>query len=308
MRELLGSLALALAIACSDPTTAPPPLPAEWSTDADSTFFLQMADTQFGMWAKPVLFAYLGWGWRDAEFARETEHMERAIAHANRLAPGFVIFCGDLVNTPGHPGQTTEFQRIAARLDDSIPLYLVAGNHDVGNEPTPESLAGYREQFGRDWYRFRQGGVYGIVLNSQLIHSPAGAPDEAAAQLAWLRRELDAAKASGAPQILVFQHHPYFLSTPDEPDQYFNIPVERRALYLGLFRAAGVRAIFAGHYHRNAHGWDGALEMVTTGPVGKPLGEDPSGFRIVRIGEAGLDHAYVSLDAVPAQLGAPRVR
>ncbi len=43
--------------------------------------------------------------------------------------------------------------------------------------------------------------------------------------------------------------------------------------------------------------------MVTTGPVGKPLGDDPSGLRIVRVGEAGLDHAYFALDEVPDWVG-----
>jgi hypothetical protein len=39
----------------------------------------------------------------------------------------------------------------------SIRLYSVAGNHDVGNEPTVEALAAYRQQFGPDYYSFREG-------------------------------------------------------------------------------------------------------------------------------------------------------
>jgi len=277
--------------------------PEGWAGDTRSQFFVQMADTQFGMFATPLLFAYMGWSWNDASFARETVNMEKAIASANRLKPSFVVLCGDLINTPGHPGQTAEFKRIAGQLDASIPFYVVAGNHDTENQPTAESLAWYRETFGPDWYSFRQGEVYGIVLNTQLIHSPRNVPDEAAKQLTWLHSELAAGAASGAGQILIFQHHPYFLVSPDEDDQYFNIPKQRRSQYLALFREAGVRAVFSGHYHRNAHGWDGPLEMVTTGPVGRPLGDDPSGLRIVRVGEAGLDHAYFALDAVPKRVG-----
>ena len=37
--------------------------------------------------------------------------------------------------------QIAEYHRIAATLDRSIPLYNVAGNHDVGQIPTPETLA-----------------------------------------------------------------------------------------------------------------------------------------------------------------------
>ena len=34
-----------------------------------------------------------------------------------------------------------------------------------------------------------------------------------------------------------------------------------------------MKHLFSGHYHRNALARDGDLEAVTTGPVGKPLGE-----------------------------------
>ena len=41
---------------------------------------------------------------------------------------------------------------------------------------------------------------------------------------------------------------------------------------------------------------DGAVQVVTTGSVGKPLGEDPSGFRVVRLSGGGkVEHEYVTL-------------
>ena len=57
-----------------------------------------------------------------------------------------------------------------------------------------------------------------------------------------------------AKHILMFQHHPLFLAKEDEPDQYFNIPLERRTPLLDQLKEADVRAVFAGHYHRNAYG------------------------------------------------------
>jgi 3',5'-cyclic AMP phosphodiesterase CpdA len=79
-----------------------------------------MSDPQFGMYTK------------DADFAQETANFEFAIATANRLKPRFVIVCGDLVNKPGDRAQIEEYRRISAKLDKSIRLYHVAGNHDVG--------------------------------------------------------------------------------------------------------------------------------------------------------------------------------
>jgi serine/threonine-protein phosphatase CPPED1 len=254
-------------------------------------FFIQLADTQFGMFNA------------DQSWEQETDLFTRAVMHINRLKPRFAIVCGDLVNQPP-PGpafvpQVREFQRIARQVDPAIPLVCVCGNHDVGNRPTPASLAAYRKEFGDDRFSFWAGGVCCIVLNSSLYSDPSAAPEEQERQHAWLRDELAAARRAGPKHLLVFQHHPWFLAKPDDPDQYFTIPRVRRGPALELLREAGVRAVFAGHYHRNAHGADGPMEMVTTGPVGKPLGKDPSGLRIVKVYADRLEHAYHGLDSVP---------
>jgi UDP-2,3-diacylglucosamine pyrophosphatase LpxH len=83
-----------------------------------------------------------------------------------------------------------------------------------------------------------------------------------------------------AKHLFVFQHQPWFLEEPDEEDQYFNIPKERRTPMLEEMAKADVRAVFAGHYHRNSYGTMGTMEMITTSAVGRPLGADPSGFRV----------------------------
>jgi 3',5'-cyclic AMP phosphodiesterase CpdA len=255
--------------------------------DAGSYFFIQLADTQFGAFTQ------------DKEFRKETENYEFAVANINRLKPAFVVICGDLINKVGDPVQTAEYFRITKQIDSSIPVYAVAGNHDVGNEPTAETLAYYREHFGRDYYSFRQRDIYGIVLNTSLIGSPAKVPAEADRQEAWFKSELTAAKASGARHIVVFQHHSWFLEKPDEANQYFNIPNPQRRRYLDLMKGAGVRYVFAGHYHRNSFGTDEDLQMVTSGPVGVPLGNDPSGIRIVAVGADRIDHQYYTLGNIP---------
>src|SRR2546430_3297593 len=124
---------------------------------ADAPFFIQMSDPQFGMYSE------------NRDFAQETINFEFAIATANRLRPKFVVICGDLINQAGNSAQAAEYHRIAAKLNPAIKLYSVAGNHDVGNEPTPTSLAAYREKFGPDYYSFRSDDLEGFVLDSSLI-------------------------------------------------------------------------------------------------------------------------------------------
>jgi 3',5'-cyclic AMP phosphodiesterase CpdA len=249
-------------------------------------FFIQMSDPQFGMYES------------NKGFAQETANFEFAIAAANRLKPAFVIVTGDLVNKPGDSAQIAEYKRIIRKLDPAIPLYSVPGNHDVGNEPTPESLAVYREHLGRDYYSFRAGDMAGLVLDSGLQKAPGKVAAEAAKQEDWLRAELKSLKSSGARPIIVFQHHPMFLKDPDEKEEYFNLPVDTRKRLLGLLHEAGVQWVFTGHHHKSGEARDGDLAMIVTGPVGKPLG-GKSGFRVVKLTAAGVDQRYYDFSDLP---------
>ncbi len=260
------------------------PLKSSW----DGPFcFAVLADPQFGMTAE------------DKNFEKETELFQRAVDMVNRLKPAFVVICGDLVNKPGDEAQANELQRIAGSLDPSIQLHWVSGNHDVMNVPTPESLAWYRSRFGKDWYTFLHGGCRFFILNSTIIHRPDNVADEMARQRNWLEAELRRSRDDPAITTIVFLHHPLFLTDPEEDDQYFNIPGERRRHYLKLLEENGVSAVFAGHYHRNSYGTCGSMEMVTSGPVGKPLGDDPSGFTVVTVHEDHIEHTYRALEAAP---------
>jgi len=61
---------------------------------------------------------------------------------------------------------------------------------------------------------------------------------------------------------------------------------------LELFRRHGVQATFCGHWHRNHETRDGDMLEVLTSSVGYPLGDDPSGIRVVRLTAAGVEHEY----------------
>jgi 3',5'-cyclic AMP phosphodiesterase CpdA len=238
---------------------------------------------------------------KDADFKQETANFEFFIAAVNRLKPQFVVVTGDLTNKAGDADQIAEFHRIAGKLSPGIKLYNVAGNHDVRNEPTAQSLAQYRKNWGPDYYTFDSGEMRGIVLDSSLIQAPIQVQADADKQEQWLKAQLAKAKTDGKT-IVIFQHIPFFLNSPDEPDQYFDIPKQHRTRYLALLHEYGVKYVFAGHYHRNAEARDGDLDMVVTGAVGMPIGPDPSGFRIVRLDT--MQHPYIGLGAIPNQVTA----
>ena len=297
-RLVLASLCTAVIACGARSSTAPAPLLPEQPRSATPPDFrfVQMADTQFGFFSTPLLMARFEKSLTKDRFERETENFEQAVAAAAALDPAFVVMCGDLVNSWGHEGQAAEFLRIRGQLGGDVPFYVMPGNHDVGNRPTSESLAWYRETFGPDWYSFEHEGFHGIVLNSSLFTAPDKVRDEAAAQMRWLEEELARVRSAEPKHIAVFMHFPLFLESAEESGGYFTVPVDARRTLLSLFERYGVRTVFAGHYHRNAYGRAGNIEMITTGAVGRPLGDGVSGFRLVDVFSDRIEHHYRSLD------------
>ena len=254
---------------------------------SNQAFFMLLADPQMGMYEKDT-------GW-----LQETANFDMAIATANRLHPAFLIICGDLVNKPGDIGEIDAFFATAKRLAPGIPLHLVAGNHDLGNVPTTQTLSNYRARFGPDFYTFEHNGLFAIVLDSSLMGTNNNEKEDEQ-QLAWLDQQLEQAhdKGFGKDNIAIFQHIPLFLTSAEEPDQYFNVPLVSRRKYLQTLHRYGIEHVFAGHYHRNAEAVDVALQMLTTGPVGKPLGPDDSGMRLVHFGQK-WEAPYFPLGRLP---------
>lgn len=278
MRFLLLLLSLFVAL---------PPVTAQ---SQEPWFFAVLSDPQLGMYAK------------DQNFAQETANFEFAIANLNRLHPRFVVICGDLVNRTRDSAEIAEYKRILQKLDPSIPVYNVAGNHDVGNVPTTATIDAYRAATGPDYYTFSAGDIFGIVLDSSLIRSPEGDPAAAQQQETWLEKTLATAKSNPKQQTVIFQHIPYFVKNPNEADGYFNIPSATRHKYLDLLEGAGVRYIFSGHTHKSAIGSDGLLTEIVTGAVGMPLGGSLSGFRIVTVEGRKFYPAWFCFGGIPNRI------
>ncbi len=268
--------------------------------------FLFLADTQLGCYAtfsgmtEAEVATYTARDMRVAPVPRvegfewDARRYERVIAIANELRPDFVIIGGDMIDDPASEGQAAEFFRITEQLDADIPIRWLPGNHDIAADavvPTAESIERYRARFGEDYYSFEHGSTVFVVLNTVVADHPERVPEEWTAQLAFLREALGDAATDGRRRVLL-GHHPLFVQSANEPDTYWNIPRAQRAAILELVHANAVEIGFAGHWHRNAIAWDGDFQMVTSGPVGYPLGADPSGYRIVEVTDDGVSHEY----------------
>jgi len=134
-----------------------------------------------------------------------------------------------------------------------------------------------------------------ITLNSAVAFDPTEVVDEWHGLMDFLEGELQTGNSGSIEHNIIFMHHPLYLQDPGEGDNLFVIPKERRLKILDLFDTYDVTALFTGHLHRNNYQMYGSTELVSSGSVGYPLGDDPSGVRLVEIGEKGLHHRYVNI-------------
>jgi len=111
--------------------------------------------------------------------------------------------------------------------------------------------------------------------------------------------------------LIGFQHVAPFLRNRDEAAEgvfgdyrwCFNFGNKQvRFSYLDRLKKAGMKKLFCGHWHRNAGGWDGDLEVVVTSAVGCQLGDDEHGVRIVRVLPNRITHEYYSLNKLPTTI------
>ncbi|MBN3303853.1 CPPED phosphatase, partial [Amia calva] len=240
------------------------------------------------------------------EWGEEVRLTQQAVQAVNKLKPRprFMVICGDLIHAmPGTPWRQEQERDLKGALrgtDPSIPLIFLSGNHDIGNTPTPDTIAQYCSSWGDDYFSFWVGGVLCLVLNSQLFFDSSACPDLRDAHEAWLVDQLEKAQSKACRHILVFQHIPLYLHSPEEENDYFNLERGVRDKLIQRFRQAGVKAVFSGHYHRNAGAVNNGLDMVVTSAIGCQLGTDPHGLRVVVVTEEKVVHRYYSLEQLIA--------
>lgn len=237
--------------------------------------FVQICDPQLGF----------------SEYEQDKASFRQAVQQINALRPELVVICGDMVNTADDRSYA-DFKEIANGL--SMPYYCVPGNHDVGNEPTTASLQVYRQRMGQDYFVVEHKGAAFIFVNTQLWKNPVEGETEK--QDIWLKESLKAASAKGQ-LIFVVGHYPLFCKQADEPDEYMNLPKEKRIELLTLFEHYQVAAVLGGHTHKLTLNPYNAIQMVNSETTSKNLDDRPLGFRVWHVqDQASPRHEFVPLD------------
>ena len=239
--------------------------------------FVQMSDPQIGFLDTSAVCALTD------------SLMGRAVEEVNALGPELVVITGDLVNRPGDALQDSIYR--VRRGELKAPVWELPGNHDVLGDSLDSfdtRMERYVAQRGYARFSVKKRGCVLIGIDSNCIKEGDSEAEEE--QLEWLREEFR--KAAGAKHIFVFLHCPVIREDINEPEGYFNFPMDKREQYIGLFKEAGVSAVFAGHTHRTYFCEYDGIRFYTAGPVGVPLGSGTSGFNVITVTRDGFSVEY----------------
>ncbi|MDG2123523.1 MAG: metallophosphoesterase [Verrucomicrobiales bacterium] len=237
--------------------------------------FVQMCDTQLGM----------------GGYQHDVKNFETAVDQINAMQADFVVICGDLVSK-ANDRSFADFNRIKNGF--KIPCHCAAGNHDVENTPTAETLKNYREKIGPDYFAIEHKGYTFAIANTQLWKAPVAGESEK--HDTWFKQTLATAKSKNSP-VVVVTHYPLFTGQPDEKENYYNIAPEKRRELLTLFEQSGVVAHLAGHTHKLIINEYKGIQLVNGETTSKNFDSRPMGFRLWNATRDGaMSHEFVPLN------------
>jgi hypothetical protein len=206
----------------------------------------------------------------------------------------FLAQLGDIKDmADGEPPERTQ-AHLAAITDETArfggPVCHVLGNHDMDNLSKAEALARLRSTgvpAGQSHYAFSRGGVRFVALDA-CFTADGGPYDRGrfdwrdtqvpAAQLDWLRRELDAA----SEPVVVLAHQ--------RLDGAGDLFVKNSADVRGVLEASGkVLAVFQGHDHPGARTRLSGIHYYTLKAVVEGSGPENNAYATVEVrGDLGI--------------------
>jgi 3',5'-cyclic AMP phosphodiesterase CpdA len=238
--------------------------------------FAQMCDKQLGM----------------GGYEHDVKTFGLAVDQINKMKPDFVVICGDLVSK-ANDQSWADFNRIKAGF--KIPCHCAAGNHDVGNKPTAESLQRYPEKIGKDYYTFEHKGFTFVIANTQLWKVPLKGESENHDM--WFKEILAEAKKKDSPVVVV--HYPLFVKTPGEKESYYNIPTAKRMELLKLCEENGVVGFLAGHTQKLVVNDYKGMQLVNGETTSRNFDKRPMGFRWWDVAAQGkMIHRFVAIEGM----------
>jgi len=233
-------------------------------------FFVQISDTHFGD--------------RD-----HYERMRKIMDHINKLPMQIkcVVHTGDITQDKLDDEKTlAKGLSIFSKLQ--IPIHYVPGNHDILQRMLNKTKQAYINHFGELITQAEYNGVTFIFVYTEPL-----AKSFAVDGYEPLKQLESRLKMLGDDPVIIFHH------TPSVEDFYKNKmhkgwKAEVRTKWEKLVNAYNVKAVIAGHFHRDEHHWLGKVPLYVSPPVAGYWGRQPT-FRIYEYknGHLGYRTQYI---------------
>jgi 3',5'-cyclic AMP phosphodiesterase CpdA len=193
------------------------------------------------------------------------------IRHLSARSPDMVIVAGDVVQNIDVLSEWRDWWWQPLEEEDfssSVPVMIARGNHDRHH---PFAYAYTAMPEGEDFYSFRYGGAFIVVLDSQ---EPLSGGPHGLDQAIYLEEALASEAARTADfRVVVFHQAMYTnVSWGSASDG----SVSQREAWLPIIEAGGTDLVVAGHFHSYQRGEVNGVTHVVVGGGGASLVQDPN--------------------------------
>jgi len=224
--------------------------------------------------------------WGDQDHIERTRKIVEQINHLP-LEIRCVIHTGDItMDRVEDEATVSEGLKVLKAL--KVPIHFVPGNHDILKDKHETTRLAYEKRFGPLLEVHEYGGVAFILVYTEPL-----AQSFSAKRYNPLIQLEKVFKLNQGKPIIVFHH------TPSVENFYKNRMHQGwddhiRAEWVSLLNAYHVKAVIAGHFHRDEHHWLGDVPLHVCGPVAGYWGRQAA-FRIYqyRDGKVSYRTQYV---------------
>lgn len=209
-----------------------------------SFYFVQITDTH----------------WPDDENYARTRKIVDAI---NKLPMKieFAAHTGDItMNKTDYPKVIEKGKTILAGL--KMPVYYVPGNHDIYADKYHDRKKLYEQGFGEVNQSAEYHGVVFLFVDTLPFADPE-LHSRSLAALEWIESHL---KTAGDKPVVIFHHIPSVLDFHSN-EFHESWPKEYQNRWERLLNKYNVKAVIAGHFHRDEHHWLGDVPLYVCAPV-----------------------------------------
>jgi len=233
--------------------------------DNNSFYFVQITDTHFG----------------DRDFTERTRKVVEAI---NKLPMEIkcVVHTGDITMNCIEDKEVVD-GGLSVLQGLKVPIHYVPGNHDILPERLESTCKAYTDNFGPLISQQEYNGViFLFVYTEPLRESFSVANYEPLGQLEEYLRQ-----SKGKPVIIC--HHAPSIDDFYNNTMYEGWPKEARERWTRLINSYNVRAVIAGHFHKDEFHWQGDVPLYVSSSIAGYMGRQVT-FRIYTYRDGRLEY------------------